>query len=104
MINTCVQFIDGKLYTCIVIAYIKYFNKRFNKNLAIGENDCIDIYKIKTKEEIINFLAKPVSFCKYCNIKETIFGLEWGMGYIEKRYFGMDLTNIFELGAVDYWL
>ncbi|MDR2842311.1 MAG: hypothetical protein LBV52_03815 [Spirochaetaceae bacterium] len=79
MINTCVQFINGRLYTCIMIAYIEYFNKQFNKNLTVSENDSIDIYNVKTKEEIFNFLAKPVSFCKYCNIKNTVFGLEWGV-------------------------
>ncbi|GHV72928.1 hypothetical protein AGMMS49940_02300 [Spirochaetia bacterium] len=79
MINTCVQLIDGKLYTCIVIAYMKYFNKYFNKKLTVGDNDSIDIYKVKTKEELFEFLAKPVSFCKYCNIKNTVFGLEWGV-------------------------
>jgi organic radical activating enzyme len=77
MFNTCVQLIDGKLYTCIEMAYIKYFNKHFNQNLIVNENDIIDIYKIKTKEEIFERLAKPVSFCKYCNIKETDFGIEW---------------------------
>jgi hypothetical protein len=77
MFNTCVQLIDGKLYTCIEMAYIKYFNKYFNKNLCINDNDIIDIYKIKTKEEIFERLAQPVSFCKYCNIKGTDFGIEW---------------------------
>jgi hypothetical protein len=79
MFNTCVQFINGRLYTCIVIAYIKYFNKYFHKNFPVNENDSIDIYKVKTKDEIFKFLAKPVSFCKYCNIRETVFGLEWGI-------------------------
>ncbi|MDR0464989.1 MAG: hypothetical protein LBG94_07745 [Treponema sp.] len=77
MFNTCVQLIDGKLYTCIEMAYINYFNKYFNKNLIVEENDIIDIYKIKTKEEMFEKLAKPVSFCKYCNIIETNFGIKW---------------------------
>ena len=75
--NTCVQLVEGKLYTCVDMAYIKYFNKYYNKNLVVEENDIIDIYKVKTKEEIFERLAKPVSFCKYCNIKETDFGIEW---------------------------
>ena len=75
--NTCVQLVDGKLYTCIEMAYIKYFNRHFNQNLVVEEKDIIDIYKIKTKEEMFERLAKPVSFCRYCNIKETDFGIEW---------------------------
>jgi len=77
MFNTCVQLINGKIYTCIEMAYIKYFNKYFNKNLVVNENDIIDIYKIKTKEELFERLARPVSFCKYCNIKDTNFGIKW---------------------------
>jgi hypothetical protein len=79
MFNTCVQLIDGKLYTCIEMAYIKYFNNYFNQNLAVNKNDIIDIYKVKTKEEIFEKLAKPVSFCRYCNIKHTVFGIEWSI-------------------------
>jgi hypothetical protein len=52
-------------------------NKYFNKNLTVDETDIIDIYKIKTKEEMFECLAKPVSFCKYCNIKDTDFGIKW---------------------------
>jgi len=77
MFNTCVQLIDGKLYTCIEMAYIEYFNKYFNKNLTVNENDIIDIYKLKTKEELFEKLARPVSFCKYCNIKDTDFSIKW---------------------------
>ncbi|MDR0527310.1 MAG: radical SAM protein [Spirochaetaceae bacterium] len=75
--NTCVQLVSGKLYTCIEMAYIKYFNKYYNQNLVVDENDSIDIYKAKTKHEILEKLAKPVSFCKYCDIKNTDFGIEW---------------------------
>jgi hypothetical protein len=75
--NTCVQLVDGKLYTCIEMAYIKYFNKYYNQNLVVDENDSIDIYKAETKNEILEKLAKPVSFCKYCDIKNTDFGIEW---------------------------
>jgi hypothetical protein len=77
--NTCVQLIEGKLYTCIEIAYIKYFNKYFKQNLIVNENDIIDIYKVQTKKEVFERLAQPVSFCKYCNIKDTNFGIEWGV-------------------------
>jgi hypothetical protein len=77
MFNTCVQLVDGRLYTCIEMAYIKYFNKYFNQNLVVDENDVIDIYKIKTKEEMFERLVKPILFCKYCNIKSTNFGIKW---------------------------
>jgi organic radical activating enzyme len=47
MANQCVQLRDGKLFTCVVIAYISIFNEYFNKNLEVTEKDYIDIYKVK---------------------------------------------------------
>jgi hypothetical protein len=34
--NTCVQLVDGKLYTCIETVYIKYFG---NYSAACGDSD-----------------------------------------------------------------
>jgi MoaA/NifB/PqqE/SkfB family radical SAM enzyme len=77
MINTCIQLRDGKLYTCVEIAYIPIFNEYFGTNLEVTEKDYIDIYKAQSKEEIFNFLCKPVPFCRYCNIKKIKKGLDW---------------------------
>ncbi|MDR1933298.1 MAG: 4Fe-4S cluster-binding domain-containing protein [Spirochaetales bacterium] len=79
MANGCIQLVDGKLYTCAVIAYIKYFNKYFNKNLEVTEQDYIDIYKVKNIDEVFNFLCKPMPFCRYCNIKKTVLEIKWSV-------------------------
>ncbi|GHT52577.1 hypothetical protein FACS1894106_1590 [Spirochaetia bacterium] len=76
-LNQCIQLVDGKLYTCARIAYIKYFNSTFNQHLQVTDADYIDIYKAKTIDEIFDFLSKPMPFCRYCNIKKTLFGLKW---------------------------
>lgn len=68
--NNCIQIKDGKIYTCPIIPNIKHFNKYFNKNLEVTELDYIDIYKAKDYNEILQFLAKPVPFCRYCNINK----------------------------------
>lgn len=78
MANICVQLRNGKLFTCVPIAYVSIFNEYFNKNLEVTENDFIDIYKVKNKDEIFNFLNKPVPFCRYCNILGIELGIEWG--------------------------
>jgi MoaA/NifB/PqqE/SkfB family radical SAM enzyme len=77
--NTCIQLQDGKLFTCQIIPYIKHFNKYFNQNLEITENDYIDIYKAKNIEEILHFLSTPIPFCRYCNVNKTVYGIEWGI-------------------------
>ncbi|MEI0685692.1 radical SAM protein [Brachyspira pilosicoli] len=68
--NHCIHLKDGKLYTCPIIPNIEHFNKYFNKNLEVTELDYIDIYKAKDYNEILQFLAKPVPFCRYCDVKK----------------------------------
>ena len=63
----------GKLYSCWKPAYIKHFNKKFNKNIKVTEQDYIDIYKAKDFSEISEFLTKATPFCKYCDLTKTEF-------------------------------
>jgi organic radical activating enzyme len=76
-LNQCIQLVNGKLYTCARIAYIKYFNKYFCQNLQVTEHDYIDIYKVSNLDEILDFLYHPVPFCRYCNINKTLFDIKW---------------------------
>ncbi|MDR3350177.1 MAG: radical SAM protein [Prevotellaceae bacterium] len=75
--NNCVFLENGKIYTCPVIPNIRHFNHYFKKDLQISANDYIDIYKVKNVDEIFDFLCKPVPFCRYCNLKETVYELQW---------------------------
>ena len=76
--NNCVKLKDGKLYTCTRPAAIYKFNQFFDKCLEVTENDSIDIYSAKSKEEILDKLAKPIPFCKYCDISGNRKAREWG--------------------------
>jgi hypothetical protein len=76
--NFCFQLIDGRLYQCETVAFVKYFNSYFNENLEITEKDYIDIYKAKNIEEIIGFLCKPMPFCRYCRTKDVDY-VEWNI-------------------------
>ena len=66
---------NGKLYTCTVAPNAFKFNDYFDKNLPVPEG--IDIYKAKNMEEILNFISKPINFCKYCDVKKRTFNHEW---------------------------
>jgi hypothetical protein len=77
MSNNCIQLQDGKLYICVIVPYIKFFNNYFGKQLKVDEKDYIDIYKVNNMNEIFKFLAKPIPFCRYCNIKAIKRGLDW---------------------------
>jgi MoaA/NifB/PqqE/SkfB family radical SAM enzyme len=73
----CYNIKNGKVYNCPVIPNIYHFNKYFNKNLQVTEDDYIDIYKAKNLEEIMDFLARPHSFCRYCDMKNTTRNHKW---------------------------
>ncbi|MCD7879979.1 MAG: radical SAM protein [Candidatus Gastranaerophilales bacterium] len=68
--NESITLRHGKIYTCPFIPYVGYFNKHFNQNLEVTENDYIDIYKAISYEEIAEFCTHRTDFCKYCNIKD----------------------------------
>jgi sulfatase maturation enzyme AslB (radical SAM superfamily) len=74
--NLCFQLVDGRLYQCETTAFIGYFNKYFNQHLQITEKDYVDIYKAKNLAEILDFLCRPMPFCRYCRTKDVDF-VEW---------------------------
>jgi MoaA/NifB/PqqE/SkfB family radical SAM enzyme len=77
----CTVLRHGKIYPCPQIAYIDYFNKKFNKELRVLENDYIELHKVKDYNEINKFLSNRVPFCNYCDIKHRYHHknkFEWG--------------------------
>lgn len=77
--NRCISLDNGKIYTCSLIPYVKYFNKYYNKQLEVSSKDYIDIYSAKSLNEILHFVSQPMPFCRYCNIKGTIDNIEFGI-------------------------
>lgn len=75
--NKCIFLSNGKIYTCCVAGNIKHFNKYFNKNIPISDNDYINIYKVKSIKEILEFLCKPIPLCKYCNVEGRTYEHKW---------------------------
>lgn len=78
--NFCIFLRDGKLATCCLPLIADRFNKYFNRDmLQTAKNDYIDIYAAKDIGEILDFLHKPIPFCRYCKIKAWEVGVEWGV-------------------------
>lgn len=77
--NGCITLKNGKLFTCAMFPHIEHFNKRFGKKLEITGRDYIDIYKAKNIGEIMDFLATPVPFCRYCNLDKVTHNHEWSV-------------------------
>lgn len=77
--NRCISMDNGRIYTCSLIPYVKYFNAQFGKNLIVTDKDSIDIYKAESIQEILDFIATPMPFCRYCNRKGTIWDIGFGI-------------------------
>jgi uncharacterized Fe-S cluster-containing radical SAM superfamily protein len=75
--GNCFQLVNGKIYKCARIAYIKYFNQYFNQNLEVAEGDYVDIYKASNAAAILNELIKPAPFCRYCKTQNTTWNNQW---------------------------
>lgn len=75
--NTCHTLKHRKMFTCSTIPHIEHYNKYFNKNLIVSNSDYIDIYKAKEKKEILEFLSKPVPFCRYCNVDNRKYSFDF---------------------------
>lgn len=75
--NNCRELHHGKIYTCTIIPHAKHFNKKFNKHLLEDTKDSIDIHLNTNAGEILEFLAKPIPFCRYCNVDRRSFGHKW---------------------------
>jgi sulfatase maturation enzyme AslB (radical SAM superfamily) len=74
--NNCLALKKGKLYPCSRVPHSEHFYRKFGY-LKKCENDSIDIYKAKNERELSEFVSKPIPFCKFCNVAEAEYGLEW---------------------------
>ncbi len=72
--NSCTQLSNGKIYPCSVASNISYFNTHFKQNLQTSTFDSIDIHiPTTTYSDILQFLAKPIPFCRYCDTTKTTY-------------------------------
>ena len=82
--NNCISLKHGKLYTCTMIPNIYLFNKTFNEQIPVTENDYIDIYKENDADKILRRLVKPFPICAYCDPGHIINGIKWSVTKREK--------------------
>lgn len=82
--NECIGIHDGKIYTCSPAANAHHFNKFFNAGMEITDSNYINIHEASSMEEILAFLARPIPFCRYCNVKGRTFCHDWTISRKEK--------------------
>ncbi len=64
--NNCTVVEHGRLYPCPRAAKIRHFNSAFKTDMPISDKDYLVIENIKSLEEIMTFLTKPIPFCRFC--------------------------------------
>ena len=72
--NNCITLKNGRLYPCILAPHSEHFFNKFGF-LKKSAKDSINIHKANNVEELINFVSKPIPFCRFCGKKEN--NLEW---------------------------
>lgn len=75
--NRCITLKAGRLYTCTIAPNIHKFNKYFGIGIDELPEDSIDIYQAASAEEILEFLARPIPFCRYCATERKQVGIRW---------------------------
>lgn len=68
---------EGHLYMCPIAAHSNIFNQAFGKQLALQEEDSLDIYKIHSWKDIAEFSCSYIPFCSYCDLKNWGSHSEW---------------------------
>lgn len=70
--NVCIYLEDGKLDPCGFPLLTKHFNKYFDKSeykfAEPTEDDYVDIFKVNSLDEILEKLANPIPYCRYCTL------------------------------------
>lgn len=75
--NRCLYMQHGRLYTCAFAPTARHFSRYFGVDLKELPEDSIDIYQASSVQEIMEFLAKPIPFCRYCMPDKTTWGTPW---------------------------
>ena len=75
--NHAVLVMEGKIFTCTVAPNAHIFSERFGTDLALTERDYLDIHKAESKQDILEFLATPKPFCRYCDVEARSYGHPW---------------------------
>lgn len=76
---------EGKLYGCPFSCQSqRIFCRKFNIDLRMTSSDYLDIYNIRSIDEILDFAAAPHNYCRYCTGRSSTFEWERSKGDIRE--------------------
>lgn len=77
--GNCIQLKKHRLYPCSIAANAHLLKEYFQLDIRLSQYDGIDIFKAKSRQEITSFLAKPIPFCRYCNVQKQTNGHQFSI-------------------------
>ena len=75
--NKCIQVREGRIYTCNIRAFADIFCGAFGVGMELSPRDSLDLGQDLTPEQVMEFLSRPIPFCRYCNIRRRDDGHIW---------------------------
>lgn len=75
--NECLTLENGRLYTCSIAPNVTIFNRYYNQKIELTEMDGVDIYKVNSGDEVLEAMAKPMPFCRYCDVNNRTYDHPW---------------------------
>jgi hypothetical protein len=77
--QNCAMLREGRMYPCPVASNIHIFNDYFPEHaLPLSNEDSIDIYAAKSGREVLEFISRPIPFCRFCLVSGRTSGHPWG--------------------------
>ncbi len=73
----CILLSHGKLYPCAYPANVKWLNRVSINSFLLSKYDGVNIYEHNELDEIMEEIAKPMPFCKYCAYSKGELSEEW---------------------------
>lgn len=73
------QIKNGILYPCSIAPSFSRFSTYFNKNIYPSDQDGVNIYEVKSYNELLDQLNRPMEICRYCGYSDVIGGQKWAV-------------------------
>lgn len=83
--KTCCSLSKGRIYPCTIAPNARHFKNYFNEKIEISEKDSINIYEVRSGQEIVDFINNPIPFCRFCNISKRSYNHKWEHSKKDKK-------------------
>lgn len=70
---------NGRLFPCPPSAYIDFFNDYFHEHLPGSEQNGIDLFSVKSLQELTDKLSSPIPLCAYCDPLAPFKKVPWSV-------------------------